>query len=288
MKLAPKKVSAEFLIENYEILLIDAFGVLMTSVGALPGAVDFINLLNQRKKPYYILSNGSLYNAEQNQGNYARRGLLIPKERIISSGTLMGKWIAENGFQGKRCLVLGPEPTKNLVREAGALVLDTEEGKPELIIFGHQTGFDFVPMIEHALTLVIQSLEKGDKPLRVLVPNPDVLFPRSETTWGITAGSMALILKRAVELRFPNIPYQIDYLGKPYSALFEEARLREPKGSMVMIGDQLETDIRGANDFGIDSVLVGTGVLKLDKNVWEGDVVPKFIMDDLKLSANLI
>jgi ribonucleotide monophosphatase NagD (HAD superfamily) len=29
---------------------------------------------------------------------------------------------------------------------------------------------------------------------------------------------------------------------------------------MVMLGDQLDTDIRGANDFGLDSVLVTTGV----------------------------
>ena len=33
---------------------------------------------------------------------------------------------------------------------------------------------------------------------------------------------------------------------------------------MVMIGDQLETDIKGANDFGLDSVLVGTGIAALD------------------------
>jgi ribonucleotide monophosphatase NagD (HAD superfamily) len=29
---------------------------------------------------------------------------------------------------------------------------------------------------------------------------------------------------------------------------------------MVIIGDQIETDIRGANGFGIDSVLIETGI----------------------------
>ena len=35
---------------------------------------------------------------------------------------------------------------------------------------------------------------------------------------------------------------------------------------MVMIGDQLETDIRGAMDFGIDAALVGTGVTQAGGN----------------------
>jgi ribonucleotide monophosphatase NagD (HAD superfamily) len=35
---------------------------------------------------------------------------------------------------------------------------------------------------------------------------------------------------------------------------------------MVMIGDQLETDIRGANAFGLDSALVGTGVSDINSS----------------------
>ena len=42
--------------------------------------------------------------------------------------------------------------------------------------------------------------------------------------------------------------------------MFEEARRRAGTSDMVMIGDQPETDIRGANTFGIHSALVDTGI----------------------------
>lgn len=276
---APKKISTEFLLANYEVILLDAFGVLMDSDSALPGAVDFINLLNHIKKPYYILSNGSLYTAEQNEVNYGRRGLKIPKERIISSASMLGKWVSKHQFQNKRFLVLGPEPTKNLVRNAGGLVTENEDTKPDIIVLGDQTGYDFVSGIEHVITLVLRSIESA-QPITVLVTNPDVIFPKSKNTYGITAGSLALLLTRAVELRFPKFNFAIHYLGKPYSALFEEARSRESSGRMVMIGDQIETDIRGARNFGIDSVLIGTGVSKISEMDFDGDILPTYLLEN--------
>ena len=51
--------------------------------------------------------------------------------------------------------------------------------------------------------------------------------------------------------------------------------------NMVMIGDQLETDIRGANDFGIDSVLVGTGVNSTIADSIAEDVRPGYYLNDL-------
>ena len=283
---APQKVSLKFLIENYEVLLIDAYGVLMNSEGALPGAVDFIELLNTTGKPYFILSNGSLYNAEQSQGNYARRGFKIPKERIISSGTMIPKWVEKNKFRNKKFLVLGPEPTKNLIRDAGGLITANEEENPDVLVLGHQTGYDLLAGLEHAITLVLHSIEKA-KPLPVLVPNPDVIFPKSANTYGITAGALALVLSKAVELRYPDLAFKIDYLGKPYASIFEEARSRAGAGRMLMIGDQMETDIRGSSNFGIDSALIGTGISKLSEMSFKSDIVPTYILDGFLSGENL-
>jgi glycerol-1-phosphatase len=49
-------------------------------------------------------------------------------------------------------------------------------------------------------------------------------------------------------------------LGKPYAAMFTEALRRSGTRNMAMIGDQLETDIRGARAFGLDAVWVSTDV----------------------------
>ena len=278
---ASRKTSTEFLLAHYEVLLIDAFGVLMDTQGALPGAVAFINELNRSEKPYFILSNSSLYNAQQNQANYLRRGLEISKERIITSGALLPKWMRAQNLTGKRFLVLGPEPTKNLIRDGGGFITDDRAEDVDVIVLGHQSGFDFVDGMDHAITLVFRSIESG-KALPVILPNPDVIYPKEKDCYGITAGSLGLILREAVNLRFPQSSFQINCLGKPYPALFEEARSRVPAQSrMVMIGDQLHTDIKGAQDFGIDSVLIGTGVTKIASSVFEGAIVPTYVMDTL-------
>jgi ribonucleotide monophosphatase NagD (HAD superfamily) len=49
-------------------------------------------------------------------------------------------------------------------------------------------------------------------------------------------------------------------LGKPNTPIFEEAVRRAGTSNVVMIGDQLETDIKGARAAGLDAVWIETGV----------------------------
>ena len=58
--------------------------------------------------------------------------------------------------------------------------------------------------------------------------------------------------------------------------MFEEARRRAGTDSLVMIGDQLETDIAGACNAGIDSALVATGVSAWNEH--HNDVTPTFLL----------
>jgi len=48
---------------------------------------------------------------------------------------------------------------------------------------------------------------------------------------------------------------------------------------MVMIGDQIPYDIRGAKNFGIDAVLMGTGVTNLEKLELGSPDLPNFILN---------
>ena len=52
---------------------------------------------------------------------------------------------------------------------------------------------------------------------------------------------------------------------------------------MVMIGDQLETDIRGAIDFGLDAVLVGTGITNMKLNDVDNSLQPTYYLNNLNL-----
>lgn len=275
----PQSVSPEFLIANYELLLIDAFGVLMDVEGPLAGAVDFIDGLNSSKKPYFILTNGSLFTPEENSKNYQKRGFRIPAENIISSGSLIKNWVAEQNLQGAHFYVLGPESTAQLVKNSGGkLISENEADKADVIVLGHQDGFPFIERMDRVISLIFSAISSGKK-LRVLVPNPDLIYPRSKSSYGFTGGALALLTQEAIRLRFPSSPFQLDYIGKPHPALFKEAiRRAKPYSKLVMIGDQLLTDIKGANNAGIDSVLMGSGITDIQFLHSESEM-PKYILE---------
>ncbi len=282
MSQLPPKISKEFLIQNFEVLLIDAFGVLMDTEGPLPGAIDFINHLNAIRKSYFIVTNSSLYSTQQHQANYRRKGLEIAQEAIISAGSILPTWLRKRGLAGKRFLVLGAQSTYELLRAGGAHTVDPyNEDDVDVIVLAGQEEFDFVRGIDQAVSIIFRALE-NQKPLEVIVTNPDMIYPKNANSYGITGGCLALIVETAIRLRFPTSKFQLTYIGKPYSTLFEEARERAPFGRMVMIGDQLQTDIRGARDFGIESVLIGTGVTKFAPDIFNEGIIPTYLLENLQ------
>ena len=61
-------------------------------------------------------------------------------------------------------------------------------------------------------------------------------------------------------------------MGKPHPTMFEEAFRRANTLNLAMIGDTPSTDVRGANNVGITSVLVETDGGSVDlRSLPEGD-----------------
>ena len=78
MTLSPiPKTTIQTLIQQYDVLLLDAYGVLVNQKEALPGAIGFIQHLNQIKKPYLILTNGSSSPITKMASRYQEKGLSI-------------------------------------------------------------------------------------------------------------------------------------------------------------------------------------------------------------------
>ena len=74
--------------------------------------------------------------------------------------------------------------------------------------------------------------------------------------------------------------------SKPGSAFFEHTfeQIGQPtKKEALMVGDSLNSDIRGGNDFGIDTCWFNPG-----KQRNESDIVPKFEIDDLNLLESIL
>lgn len=249
------------LFERYDGLLLDAFGVLVDKQGPLPGAIDLIETMNAEQTPYFILTNSASRLPETMELHYQQQGLNIPLERIISSGMLLDAHFRDKSLIGARTLVLGPENSQEYARRCGGVVIadikpDTEV---DVVVIADQAGYDLLERMNQTMSLILRQIDAGRAP-HLLLCNPDIIYPIAAGEYGFTAGGLAAMLNAILVERYPGETFAFHPLGKPHAPIFAEGVKRIGSSRVVMIGDQLATDIRGANDFGIDSILVGTGL----------------------------
>ncbi len=100
----------------------------------------------------------------------------------------------------------------------------------------------------------------SDRSVELILCNPDIIYPVSPGRYGFTSGGLAAMFEAVLVERYPDHNYRFQRLGKPHAPIFAEAVRLTGAKRPLMIGDQLATDILGANRFGIDSVLVGSGL----------------------------
>ncbi|HEY0721835.1 MAG TPA: HAD-IIA family hydrolase [Gammaproteobacteria bacterium] len=256
----PVATDIEQLLGHYELLLLDAYGVLLDKQGPLPGARELIVRLNGEQRPYYILTNSASRLPENFAAELQAMGLPVPQERLITSGTLLAHHFAAHHLSGKPCLVLGPENSAEYVRRAGGVVMETC-AEAEVVVLADQAGFPLLEGINCVLNLILRRLDQG-KPIELLLCNPDLIYPVTQNEFGITAGALAQMLEAILRERYPGKAHHFIALGKPHRPMFAAALDAHPDKRALMIGDQLATDILGANRYGIDSVLVMSGVAR--------------------------
>ena len=267
------------LVDAYDGLLIDVYGVLKDASGALPGAADLIAHLRAIAKPFALVTNDASRLPATVARGLAGLGIAVDADRIVTSGSLIAPHFAAAGLAGARCLVLGTADSHAYVTQAGG-ALAPLDGRAEIdaVVVCDDAGFDFLPGIEAALSAAVRALDAG-RELALVLPNPDLVYPKGGGQLGFTAGAIALLIESALRRRYPDRAVAFAALGKPRRPMFDEARRRLGGGRLVMLGDQLETDIAGALAAGIDAALIA-GVSR-----WTpaAAVEPTWIVDDLAL-----
>ena len=277
-----KNINIEKLTARYSVLLLDAYGVLVHTAGALPGAAQFIDTLNRTKKPYYILTNDASKLPATSAELFQSFGLAIAPDSIITSGSLLTDYFARHQLKDFPCAVLGPEDSARYVELAGGRVVAAQDPF-EVLVIGDESGYPFLKTIDTVLSGLFNTLDSGAN-VHLVLPNPDLIYPKADQGFGIASGSIALILEAALQRRYPCRPeLKFTRLGKPHAAIFKAALERSNTMNMVMIGDQLETDIRGALEFGLDAVLVGTGIATIMPDEADRSLQPTYYLDSLKL-----
>ena len=273
------QISFRELADRYSAILFDAYGVLAGSNSIALEAPDAIRLLHTLNKPYFVLTNDSSALAETRAASYKSLGLPIDKSRIITSGSLLTGYFAEHDLADSRCVVLGPPDSLRYVKYAGGCVVPYDADFDALVI-GDQSGFPFLEAADTVLSALFRKIDAGDE-VPLILPNPDLIYPEGDG-FGFASGSVALIFESALALRYPDRPdLRFTRLGKPHPAIYREAFSRSGTMDMVMIGDQIETDIKGANDFGIASALISTGVSGYDVSQLPESDCPTYLIESL-------
>jgi HAD superfamily hydrolase (TIGR01450 family) len=252
------------LVDHYQGFLFDAYGVIYDGKGLIRPCVDAWRMLREKGKKTWILTNGSARTLAESAAMYQRLGLSLEPSDIINSASLLQPYFAEKGLVGSRVAVLGTPSSALYVQESGGIPVDPlQTDDYSVLVIANQTDFPLLDSLEEVLSTVITRVEHNQA-MHLILTNPDLIYPHATRRFGITAGSLALLLEAAMAARLgPKAP-TFEKLGKPYPRIFEEAIRRAGTRKLLMVGDQLETDIRGASLLGIDSVLVGTGMARIE------------------------
>ncbi|TMQ09129.1 MAG: hypothetical protein E6J91_31330 [Deltaproteobacteria bacterium] len=273
LRVPPTPTTIAELLDRYDGLLLDAYGVLVDERGLLPGAAALFAELDRRAAPYAIVTNDASRSQATWAARFARHGIIVPAERIVTSGSLLPGYFRDRGLAGARTCVLGTEDSVAYVRAGGGVPIALARGMElDALAVCDDSGTPFVDGIALAFSAVVRAVHAGRTPALVL-PNPDLIYPRGDAEYGFTAGAMALIIEAALARRFPG-RLRFDHLGKPAPHLFAEARRRLGGVRVVMVGDQLETDIAGTHAAGIDAALLA-GVSRWDP---ASGIAPRYLL----------
>lgn len=261
----PAEATADRLLDRYDVFLLDAYGVLVTSTGPLDGAREFLHRLTDAGRPWLIVTNDASRSVASSARHYGGFGLPVDEAHVLTSGALLAGHFRRRGLAGARCVVLGTDDSREYVREAGGLLVAPDDERADVcVVCGvtDDTSWPYVPTINRLITMLLRRVGNG-RPMHFILPNPDIVYPSDTERFAFTAGGVAAMLEAIIALRDPERTHRFEPLGKPHAPMFDEALARlgvADRRRVVMVGDQFGTDILGAVGAGIDSVLIETGI----------------------------
>lgn len=233
--------------DQFDVFLLDAFGVLNIGEHAIPGVPERVAGLQAKGKRVFVVTNAAGYSNATLLAKYARLGYTFAPENVISSRmTLLH--------------ALTNEPKRHwgamLSKVAGLADLeniDLTRLEEDRSAYAKAEGFlclGATEWTEERQALLEEALLAHPRP--VLVANPDIVAPR-ENGFSTEPGSYAhrLADKTGVAPRFYGKPF-----ANIYDLVFERLGGNIDWNRVVMVGDSLHTDILGAQTAGVSSALI--------------------------------
>ena len=249
-------------LKNKTAFISDMDDVVYHGNNLLPGAADFVRMLEERKLKYLFLTNSSERTPRELADKLARLGVQVAPEHFYTSALATADFLARQK-PGCSVFAIGEAGLTNALYEQGITMNDVD---PDYVVVGESRSYSF-ERVEKAVQLVL----KGAK---LIGTNPDLTGP---TERGIVPATGSLIAP--IELSTGKKAY---FIGKPNPFMMRRAvkYLNAMSRETVIIGDRMDTDIIAGVEAEVDTVLVLSGVTAKE-DISRFAYTPKYVMGGL-------
>jgi HAD superfamily hydrolase (TIGR01450 family) len=254
------------LLAGYDQVILDLDGCVWVADEPTPGAPEALHELRAAGKALMFITN----DARRSPEDYVRKlwalGMQASLEEVVTVGAAIQHLLAERGH-GRSAYVIGSPAIFRHVAESGQRIVNHTPNAPEaeiVVVAGHdELSFDELRTATQAILAGAEMVGAGR----------DRTFPAQDGLWPGT-GAVVAALEYATE-RTATI------VGKPEPQIFRTALDRLGDGRTLVIGDRVDSDLRGAASVGLDGAIVLTGVTGRQQAHAAEDPAPVAVSDNL-------
>ena len=255
--------------------IVDLDGVVYRGSEVLPGAAEFFRRLRARGDRVAVVSNNSRPTVEAYVQRLARFGISVEPREVVSSAMAAVHYLVRRGVRGP-VMAIGEAGLLQALEQAGLPVVppvpEAAGSGVEAVVVGLDGQFTYAK-----LEAACRAIRQG---ALFVGTNPDATVPLEGGVLQPGCGSLLAAVAACSGVQ-PVVA------GKPYRPIMELAMERlglspdvAPTGSVIVVGDRLDTDVAAAKALGLSSALVLTGVSTRD-DVERASQKPDWVFDDL-------
>lgn len=244
--------------------LIDMDGVIYGGDIMIPGADEFVARLLKENIPFTFMTNNSQRTPLEVVRKLRKLGIEVMEKHVYTSAMATGKFIASQRPNGS-CYVLGEGGLLTSLHDNGLTLVETD---PDFVVLGEGRNFT-LEMVQKAVDMILAGA-------KFITTNRDP-SPKKKgwNNLGIAA-TTAMIEEAAGTRAF--------VVGKPGPVMMRSARkfIGLETADTVVIGDTMQTDIRGGVQMGYKTILVLSGVSSradLSQFAFKADMIVESIKD---------
>ena len=234
------------IVDNYQLFYIDLWGVVHNGITLHEKAILTLKEITKKNKEYVLLTNAPRPNSAVK--NFLEKMGLDKeiREHVFTSGEAALNYLKEN-FLDKTFFHIGPPRDFDLFKDFEKNKSNDIEKSEYFLCTG------LFENKEKDLVFYKDLFEKNLKK-KMICTNPDLIVDRGVTR-ELCAGSVAMV--------FEKMGGKVIYFGKPYPEVYNQAIDNKDK-KILCIGDNLNTDIKGANLQNFDSLIISDGIHKTE------------------------